>query len=87
MCNDYGNYVDYDDYLAAFSQIRIPVTWPNAIPNLQSSTLRQCVLRLPCAIVDLEALTMTRFMFLMLERHHVVAPNPARPLAASVPAL
>jgi len=26
MCNDYGNYVDYDDYLAAFSQTRIPVT-------------------------------------------------------------
>jgi putative SOS response-associated peptidase YedK len=40
MCNDYGNYVDYDDYLAAFSQIRIPVTWPNAIPNLQSSKLQ-----------------------------------------------
>jgi putative SOS response-associated peptidase YedK len=35
MCNDYGNYVDYDDYLAAFSQTRIPVTWPDAIPNLQ----------------------------------------------------
>jgi putative SOS response-associated peptidase YedK len=27
--------VDYDDYLAAFSQTRIPVTWPAAIPNLQ----------------------------------------------------
>jgi putative SOS response-associated peptidase YedK len=35
MCNDYGNYVDYDDYLAAFSQTRIPVKWPDAIPNLQ----------------------------------------------------
>jgi putative SOS response-associated peptidase YedK len=35
MCNDYGNCVDYADYLAAFSQTRIPVKWPNAIPNLQ----------------------------------------------------
>jgi putative SOS response-associated peptidase YedK len=35
VCNDYGNYVDYDDYLAAFSQTRIPVKWPDAIPNLQ----------------------------------------------------
>jgi hypothetical protein len=35
----------------------------------------------------LEALIMTRFMFLMLERHRVVAPTAARPLAASVPAL
>ena len=35
MCNDYGNYVDYADYLAAFSQTRIPVKWPEAIPNLQ----------------------------------------------------
>jgi hypothetical protein len=24
-----------DDYLAAFSQTRIPVKWPDAIPNLQ----------------------------------------------------
>jgi hypothetical protein len=35
MCNDYGNYVDYADYLAAFSQTCIPVKWPDAIPNLQ----------------------------------------------------
>ena len=35
MCNDYGNYVDYADYLASFSQTRIPVKWPTAIPNLQ----------------------------------------------------
>jgi putative SOS response-associated peptidase YedK len=35
MCNDYGNYVDYADYLAAFSQTRIPVKWPDGIPNLQ----------------------------------------------------
>jgi hypothetical protein len=39
------------------------------------------------ATVNWEALTMTRFMFLMLERHRVVAPNSARSLAASVPAL
>jgi hypothetical protein len=25
MCNDYGNYVDCADYLASFSQTRIPV--------------------------------------------------------------
>jgi hypothetical protein len=36
---------------------------------------------------QLERVTMTRFMFLVLERHRVVAPNSARPLAASVPAL
>jgi len=30
---------------------------------------------------------MTRFMFLVLERHRVAAPSSARPLAASVPAL
>jgi putative SOS response-associated peptidase YedK len=35
MCNDYGNYVDYADYLASFSQTRIPVKWQDAIPNLQ----------------------------------------------------
>jgi hypothetical protein len=35
VCNDCGNCVDYDDYLAAFSQTRIPVKWPDAIPNLQ----------------------------------------------------
>lgn len=36
MCNDYGNHIPYDDYLRAFSQIRIPVKWPHAAPNLQS---------------------------------------------------
>jgi putative SOS response-associated peptidase YedK len=35
VCNDYGNYVDYADYLAAFSQTRIPVKWPDAAPNLE----------------------------------------------------
>jgi hypothetical protein len=35
----------------------------------------------------LEALIMTRFMFLVLERHRVVAPTSARLLAAPVPAL
>src|SRR5438046_545984 len=34
MCNDYGNHIPYDDYLAAFSQTRIPVRWPTAAPNL-----------------------------------------------------
>lgn len=35
MCNDYGNHVPYDDYLQAFSQIRVPVRWPSATPNLE----------------------------------------------------
>ena len=35
MCNDYGNHIPYSDYLAAFSQTRIPVKWPNAAPNLE----------------------------------------------------
>jgi hypothetical protein len=36
---------------------------------------------------QLETLIMTRFMFLVLERHRVVAPISARPSAASVLAL
>ena len=35
MCNDFGNKIPYSDYLAAFSQTRIPVKWPNAAPNLE----------------------------------------------------
>ena len=35
MCNDYGNKIPYSDYLAAFSEIRIPVKWPDAAPNLE----------------------------------------------------
>jgi putative SOS response-associated peptidase YedK len=35
VCNDYGNHVPYGDYLAAFSQRRIPVKWPKASPNLE----------------------------------------------------
>ncbi len=35
MCNDFGNHIPYSDYLAAFSQTRIPVKWPNAAPNLE----------------------------------------------------
>jgi len=35
MCNDFGNHIPYSDYLAAFSQTRIPVRWPKAAPNLQ----------------------------------------------------
>jgi hypothetical protein len=33
MCNDYGNYVDYADYLAAFSQTRIPVKMARRNPE------------------------------------------------------
>jgi len=35
MCNDFGNHIPYDDYLRAFSQIRIPVRLPKAAPNLE----------------------------------------------------
>jgi putative SOS response-associated peptidase YedK len=35
MCNDYGNKIPYSEYLAAFSEVRIPVKWPNAAPNLE----------------------------------------------------
>src|ERR1700752_3750428 len=35
MCNDFGNHIPYADYLAAFSQTRIPVKWPDAAPNLE----------------------------------------------------
>src|SRR5437016_11988731 len=36
MCNDYGNHIPYSDYLAAFSQTRIPVRWPTSAPNLEA---------------------------------------------------
>ena len=35
MCNDFGNNVPYDAYLRAFSQIRVPVVFPKAAPNLE----------------------------------------------------
>ena len=35
MCNDFGNHIPYDDYLAAFSQTHIPVKWPRSAPNLE----------------------------------------------------
>jgi len=35
MCNDFGNRVPYDDYLRAFSQIRLPLVFPTAAPNLE----------------------------------------------------
>src|SRR6266446_1831716 len=35
MCNDFGNHIPYSDYLAAFSQTRIPVRWPTSAPNLE----------------------------------------------------
>ena len=35
MCNDFGNNVPYSEYLAAFSQIRAPVVFPMAAPNLE----------------------------------------------------
>ena len=35
MCNDYGNHIPYSDYLEAFSQTRLPLIVPDAIPNLE----------------------------------------------------
>src|SRR5258705_6510393 len=35
VCNNFGNNIPYSDYLAAFSQTRIPVKWPSAAPNLE----------------------------------------------------
>jgi hypothetical protein len=35
VCNDLGNHIPYDDYLAAFSQTRIPVRWPTSAPDLE----------------------------------------------------
>ena len=35
MCNDFGNHIPYSDYLAAFSQTRVPVKWPTSAPNLE----------------------------------------------------
>jgi putative SOS response-associated peptidase YedK len=35
MCNDFGNNVSYSAYLEAFSQIRAPVLFPVAAPNLE----------------------------------------------------
>ena len=35
MCNDYGNNIPYHAYLEAFSELRIPVRFPRAAPNLE----------------------------------------------------
>ncbi len=35
MCNDYGNHIPYSAYLEAFSEIKLPVRFPDAAPNLE----------------------------------------------------
>jgi putative SOS response-associated peptidase YedK len=35
VCNDFGNSVAYSAYLEAFSEIRLPVVYPTAAPNLE----------------------------------------------------
>lgn len=35
MCNDFGNNVPYSAYLEAFGQIRAPLVFPTAAPNLE----------------------------------------------------
>ena len=36
VCNDFGNNEPHSAYLEAFSQIRAPVVFPTAAPNLES---------------------------------------------------
>lgn len=35
MCNDFGNRVPYSAYVEAFSQTRLPLIMPEAVPNLE----------------------------------------------------
>jgi hypothetical protein len=35
VCNDFGNRIPYDEYLRAFSQVRVPVHFPEAAPNIE----------------------------------------------------
>ncbi len=35
MCNDFGNRVPYSEYVEAFSETRLPLIVPEAIPNLE----------------------------------------------------
>jgi putative SOS response-associated peptidase YedK len=35
LCNDFGNRIPYDEYLRAFDQIRVPLVFPTAAPNLE----------------------------------------------------
>lgn len=35
MCDDYGNRVRYSAYVEAFSELRIPVRFPQAAPNME----------------------------------------------------
>lgn len=35
MCNDYANHISYEEYRAAFSELKIPVRFPEAAPNLE----------------------------------------------------
>lgn len=35
MCNDYANNIPYDEYREAFAELKIPVRFPEAAPNLE----------------------------------------------------
>jgi len=35
MCNDFGNRIPYDAYLQAFRELRVPVRFPEAAPNIE----------------------------------------------------
>lgn len=35
VCNDYANHVPYDEYRAAFAELKIPVRFSGAAPNLE----------------------------------------------------
>jgi putative SOS response-associated peptidase YedK len=35
VCNDFGNRIPFDDYLRSFGELRVPVRFPTAAPNLE----------------------------------------------------
>lgn len=58
LCNDFGNRIPYSDYVEAFSQTRLPLKVPAAIPNLEPRddiwpTDTAPVLRLAEGVVEL----------------------------------
>ena len=54
MCNDFGNRVPYDEYLRAFSEIRVPLRWPTATREYLSVGLDDPLPTQPlnCALVE-----------------------------------
>jgi hypothetical protein len=76
--------------LAARTALRAPRAVPRLIckfEDMDSAASTRRALRLVFVHSSIGALIMTRFMFLVLERHRVVAPTSAWPLVAPVPIL